>query len=150
MNEQCQSLSVGISQHQQECERPFGHEGEHVANYGRWNEYHWGPKPSEIYDQIQKERQKSILAEAQATIEERGKTHGDANEHFASVADAWNAYFLAKHDKLLTGADVCQMLVLLKIMRTAAGDERHRDHYVDQAGYTELAWRFIASEGLPL
>lgn len=71
----------------------------------------------------------------------RNTTHGDKERSFATIATFWSNYLSAALDmngQCLTGYDVAQMMVLLKIARAAHGT-RHSDHAVDAAGYAAIA-----------
>lgn len=79
----------------------------------------------------------SILNEALRATADRGNTHGAAEDNFMHTSRLWTAYL----GVVVTPADVCQMQVLAKISRAKTGNQRHADHYVDQAGYSSLAGR---------
>jgi len=67
-------------------------------------------------------------------MEGRGKTHGDFFNHTAKL---WNAYL--ELDGVISGIDVCQMMVLQKMSRAKGGDAGHFDHYLDEMGYAACA-----------
>jgi hypothetical protein len=71
----------------------------------------------------------------------RRMTYGDPKTSFDAIAQTWNAYVERKTDgavpKLLTAYDVAQFMILLKVIRGAAG--YHRDSTVDTVGYAILA-----------
>jgi hypothetical protein len=85
-----------------------------------------------------------ILNEALRISSERPGTHGTAEDHFTHTAALWSSYLNAH----ITGADVCQMMALLKMSRAKTGNANVLDHYVDQTGYSALAGR-MAIQNLP-
>lgn len=75
----------------------------------------------------------TVLQEAAVLIDgERQETYGDASVSFNRIAGLWSAYLGAE----VTGLDVANMMVLLKVSRTKG--TFHRDSYVDIAGYAAL------------
>jgi hypothetical protein len=82
-----------------------------------------------------------VLAEAYELINgERAQTYGDCHESFDRIAALWTAYL----DTVLTGMDVANLMVLLKVSRTKG--TFHRDSYVDICGYAALAEKLAADE----
>jgi len=85
-----------------------------------------------------------VLEEAHTTIYgNREKTHGDPGKNLRIIADYWNTYLTSKGVDLLDGldyADVCNMMVLMKVARLA-NTPFHHDSMVDICGYTALADR---------
>ncbi len=84
----------------------------------------------------------TVIQEAVRVINgPRRKAYGSAKESFGAVAEAWTAYLRMASDnpamKPLTGADVCQLMIILKAMRHAVG--HGRDDLVDQIGYSALS-----------
>lgn len=77
-----------------------------------------------------------VLEEAAWIISERENNHGTAEENMARIADMWSIFLNVE----LTPADACHLMIMLKLCRIASG-EPIDDHYVDIAGYTELAAR---------
>lgn len=76
----------------------------------------------------------------------RNTTHGEKERSFAAIAGAWNAYLTArKNGGPVTGRDVAQMMVILKIIRSVQGTPA-RDHFVDQAGYSGVAGELAEAE----
>jgi hypothetical protein len=74
-----------------------------------------------------------ILDEATALINgDREKDYGTPQESFGCIATMWGAYL----GYPVTTADVCHMMVLLKVARLRNGP--HRDSNVDGAGYMAL------------
>lgn len=83
----------------------------------------------------------SILRDAAVIVEgARNATHGDKERSFSVIADLWNAYLDGRREEggIITGFDVAQMMVLLKIARSIQG-EPVRDHFLDAAGYAAIA-----------
>ncbi len=83
-----------------------------------------------------------ILHEAAKIVEgDRNATHGDKERSFEMIADFWGTYLRDSNGVLrvaLTGRDVAQMMVLMKVARANCGTPV-RDHFVDQAGYSGIA-----------
>ena len=75
-----------------------------------------------------------LAYEATGTVDnDRMDTHGPPDETLKTVAGMWSAYL----DTWIEDHHVAQMLLLMKIAR--ARNSYHRDHYVDQVGYTLIA-----------
>jgi len=75
-----------------------------------------------------------LAYEATGTVDdERSATHGPFDETLKIVAGMWSAYL----DKWIKEDDVAQMMVMMKIARSR--NAYHRDHYLDQVGYTLMA-----------
>lgn len=72
---------------------------------------------------------------------DRAATHGGAEDSFGAIAAMWSAYL----DHEVTSADVCAMMVLLKVARFK-NTPGHLDHAVDMAGYAALAGEIAARE----
>lgn len=79
-----------------------------------------------------------ILNEADSLINgDRQNHYGAPQENFAAIADMWNAYLgTYKAGMVITSADVCHMMALLKIARLRNG--AHHDSSVDGCGYLAL------------
>jgi hypothetical protein len=79
-----------------------------------------------------------VLKVAHGIIRGPRRAHyGDPRVNFQAIADMWNAYLASKPaGEPLTGYDVAQFMVLLKVARGARG--YHRDSAVDTAGYAAL------------
>jgi len=75
-------------------------------------------------------------------IEERSETHGDIEDTFPAIAEAWSAYLRAAHDAdiVLSGDEVADLMVLLKLLRKASGGY-HADHYDDAKAYAGIGDR---------
>lgn len=81
---------------------------------------------------------KTILQEAESLINgDRKQTYGDARESFERIAGMWSAYLGTE----VTGLDVTNMMILLKVSRAKGGF--HRDSYVDIGGYAGLSTRIV-------
>ena len=91
----------------------------------------------------------SILAEAlDITQGARNATHGPKERSFNAIAHLWDAYLFARKDGYsagITGIDVSNMMILLKLGRSVQG-QPVRDHYVDMAGYAALSGELAAAE----
>ena len=70
----------------------------------------------------------------------RAKTHGDKVANHENIARLWSSYLQNKTKLmiLLTPEDVAQLMTLLKIARSQAG-EHNIDDYVDGCGYQAIA-----------
>lgn len=80
---------------------------------------------------------------------DREKTHGDKAVNFGNIARLWNAWLVNKdgpRGHLLTGADVADLMELLKIARRASG-EFNADDFIDAAGYAAIAGELSAPRG---
>lgn len=71
---------------------------------------------------------------------QRSETHGEGDS-FTAIAQMWSTYLSSTNKMAVTilPSDVCQMMVLLKMMRAAFASSQDVDHFVDQAGYSGLA-----------
>jgi hypothetical protein len=75
----------------------------------------------------------AILDDATMLINgDREQDYGTPQESFRCIALMWTAYL----DHPVNEADVCNMMVLLKVARLRNGP--HRDSNVDGAGYMAL------------
>ena len=80
-----------------------------------------------------------ILEEASLLVSgSRQDDYGEASASFKRIADFWTTYLDEKLSSNITDVDVAQMMVLLKISRSRTSPKR--DTFVDQAGYTKLAY----------
>ena len=85
---------------------------------------------------------KSITLEAANLITgDRAETHGPVDQNFENIGALWAGY-LGTPVSLL---DVGNMLALLKIARSKT-NPKHRDNYVDGAGYLALTGEVNLSE----
>ena len=71
---------------------------------------------------------------------DRDKTHGNKIENHENISRLWSAYLQnkTKLNIILSPEDVAQLMSLLKIARTQAG-EHNIDDYVDACGYSAIA-----------
>ena len=86
-----------------------------------------------------------FLSEGLKTLSERAKQYdpnGKKELSFDQVAQAFNAVT----GKTITGADVCLMLVMLKIVRQNATEGFHLDSAVDGINYMAL-WAELLAAG---
>lgn len=85
----------------------------------------------------------AVLNEAAKIISaDRAVTHGDAEKSFEAMADYWTTY-LQKENVIEPGVriwprQVGMMMILFKLARTH-NNPKHRDNYVDMAGYVGCA-----------
>ena len=84
---------------------------------------------------------KAILEKAMAAVTANSDRHGETEASFSMIAELWTTYvghvMAIRGQHKLTASDVAQMMVLLKITRSAYG--HGIDNYVDGAGYSALA-----------
>lgn len=88
----------------------------------------------------------SVLDEAAQIVDgPRREAYGHPKVNHGRLAQAWNAYLSDRDlaEKPLTSRDICNMMVLLKVMREAHAPKR--DNLVDIAGWARNAE--IVSEG---
>ncbi len=86
---------------------------------------------------------KEVLSEAiAATSTDRPNTHGKATDNFKHTAGMWSAYLGVK----ITAYDVCQMQTMSKMSRSKKGKKKFKDHFVDQCGYSALAYEMALEE----
>jgi hypothetical protein len=70
----------------------------------------------------------------------RAKTHGDKIKNHENIARLWSSYLQNKTQLniVLSPEDVAQLMTLLKIARSQAG-EHNIDDYIDGVGYQAIA-----------
>ena len=68
-------------------------------------------------------------------IADRANHYGDPETNLTRIARLWSAYL----DVEVSGHDVAQLMVLLKISRSRVSNVD--DNYTDAVGYTEIARR---------
>ena len=70
----------------------------------------------------------------------RAKTHGDKIKNHENIARLWSSYLQNKTQLniVLSPEDVAQLMTLLKITRSQAG-EHNIDDYIDGVGYQAIA-----------
>ena len=80
-----------------------------------------------------------ILNQAKTIItKDRAATHGDAEDSFARIADAWSWWLGTRLQGDLTAYDIAQMMSLFKKVR-AQGNMGHADNGIDDVGYSAIA-----------
>lgn len=85
---------------------------------------------------------KTILETAEACVcRDRQDQYGKPEDSFGAIADLWTAYLGTGQE--IDPVDVANMMVLLKIAR-AKGNPKHRDNWVDMAGYAACAGEIAA------
>ena len=85
---------------------------------------------------------KTILDAAEKCVcKDRQDTHGRPEDSFGAIADLWMAYLGTGQE--IDPVDVANMMVLLKIAR-AKENPKHRDNWVDMAGYAACAGEIAA------
>ena len=83
-----------------------------------------------------------ILAKASDLVSnDRNKSHGDAFNNHAEIAEFWNIFLDKKLRPManITADDVAIMMILLKISRHTQGEKINMDNFVDMAGYAAIA-----------
>ncbi len=83
-----------------------------------------------------------ILAKASDLVSnDRNKSHGDAFNNHAEIAEFWNIFLDKKLKPManITADDVAIMMILLKISRHTQGEKINMDNFVDMAGYAAIA-----------
>ena len=70
----------------------------------------------------------------------RAKTHGDKIKNHENIARLWSSYLQNKTQLniILTPEDIAQLMTLLKIARSQAG-EHNVDDFIDTCGYASIA-----------
>jgi hypothetical protein len=68
---------------------------------------------------------------------DRAVTHGDKAANLGNIATIWNAWFRMTGATELTGADVAELMELLKVARRHSGTY-NVDDYIDGAGYAAV------------
>ena len=89
-----------------------------------------------------------ILAKASDLVSnDRNKSHGDAFNNHAEIAEYWNIFLDKKLQAManITADDVALMMILLKISRNNQGRKINMDNFVDMAGYAAIAGEIIDS-----
>lgn len=90
---------------------------------------------TDVSDYLNGKSDTEILEDAAEVVYDRPDTHGKPEDSFRKIAGMWNAY-LGFPDDLLTGEDVANLMILLKVARNSEG-HYHEDNYTDIAGYSE-------------
>ena len=83
-----------------------------------------------------------ILKKARDLITgDRNKTHGDAFQNHAEIAEFWNIFLDKKLQPMasITAEDVALMMVLMKISRNTQGKKNNLDNFIDMCGYAAIA-----------
>lgn len=85
----------------------------------------------------QRAEPKTLLTEARDIVYgDREQTHGEPGKNLAAIAAMWSPIFGGK----VTEQQVLLAMIALKVAR-AINTPRHRDHWIDIAGYVALAER---------
>jgi len=80
-----------------------------------------------------------ILDKARDVItRDRAATHGDAEDSFARIAEAWSWWLGPRLQGSLTAYDIAQMMSLFKKVR-AEKNPAHDDNGIDDVGYSAIA-----------
>lgn len=93
-------------------------------------------------------KQSELLSEvAQVLSGDRAKAYGSpyVNLH-ERTSTLWNAYVQAVNGRPLSGVDVCNMMILVKIARIMENVST-KDNYADIAGYAGAAWEISEEMG---
>ena len=79
-----------------------------------------------------------VMDEAADTVNgPRQETYGSPQDSFQQIADLWDAYLKRRADEPLGPQDVANMMILMKVSRSATGG-KHHDSTVDIIGYAAL------------
>lgn len=79
-----------------------------------------------------------VLKEAADTVNgPRQETYGSPHESFQQIAEFWDAYLKRRADGPIGPQDVANMMILMKVSRSATGG-KHHDSTVDIIGYAAL------------
>jgi glycyl-tRNA synthetase (class II) len=91
-------------------------------------------------------KQSELLKEvAEVVAGARNKNYGPPSVNLDDrTARLWSTYFAVKGNQHISGIDVCNLMILLKMARIME-DWGHKDNYADMAGYAAAAWE-IADE----
>lgn len=81
-------------------------------------------------------------------ILQRGKTHGDAFDNLADIAQRWTSRLRAKGytGPNLNVADVCYFMDEVKLSRAAFGNANEPDHLMDSIGYSAIGVAFLLDQ----
>lgn len=86
---------------------------------------------------------RALLNEAADIIDgDRNETYGGPESSFAVIADFWSVYLGEK----IEPRQVAVMLALLKIARIKTTSGKHRDSWLDLAGYAGCGWEVAERE----
>jgi len=91
--------------------------------------------------EYQEEAAEKSLGEYDTSLE-RSDEYGEPEDSFDTIAELWNGFLRGGGiaDPNLDGADVANMMILLKVARNSQG-HYHEDNWVDIAGYAESGAR---------
>ena len=97
----------------------------------------WNGAYDAMHQQETPTTRKTILDAAEKCVcQDRQDTHGRPEDSFGAIAGLWTAYLGTGQE--IDPVDVANMMVLLKIAR-AKGNPKHRDNWIDVAGYAACA-----------
>lgn len=89
-----------------------------------------------------------LLEEAAEIISvDRAATHGKAENSFAAIAGIWGWWLNTRPPGPLTAMDVAVMMDLFKTARIA-NNPKHRDNWLDKAGYSALGFEIATQEDI--
>ena len=91
------------------------------------------------YEQAMSDREKCLRSANECVNQSRKDQYGNLEDNFENIAELWNSYLFGADDRCITATDVANMMVLLKVARSAA-NPLHEDNYVDMAGYAACAY----------
>jgi hypothetical protein len=96
------------------------------------------PRPARSSRGGQMNRSEILDTAKEYVTRDRAATHGDAEDNFTQVAEAWTWWLSERLSAPLTAYDVAQMMSLFKKARAKA-NKAHLDNFVDDAAYSALA-----------
>jgi hypothetical protein len=87
-------------------------------------------------------RRQLLLDAADIIDGDRNETYGGPESSFAVIADFWSTYL----DEKIEPHQVAVMLALLKLARIRTTNGKHRDSWLDLAGYAACGWEVAEEE----
>lgn len=92
-------------------------------------------------------RKQILKAAASQITQERENVYGSPVVNLDErTAELWNAYFNIKPDPVITGVDVCNLMILLKMARLFH-TVHHYDSWLDIIGYAAAGWEIVNDGG---
>lgn len=92
-------------------------------------------------------KQSELLREVADQVSgERNRSYGPPSVNLDErTSELWNAYLSIMPNTAITGTDVCNMMILLKMARIME-NPYIKDNWADIAGYAGAAWEIVANE----
>lgn len=89
-----------------------------------------------------------LAAEVGDVIADRNGTHGDPVENHNHIAKLWSVFLESILSRPITGDEVADMMILLKLSRKQVGG-MDLDHYRDSIGYAAIASLYVPADNEP-